>query len=183
MIPIASQWLRQVQLTKAPKTYLNYSVVLKEFDELTPESLLDHIAAWRAKGLSQNTIVLKLTTVRQLLSFMQSRGVNVNEMLEITHSVHSENKIQQYVTTSQAKALISHANGIQKKLIIALCYYCALRIGECLSLQVSDISDNAIVARNTKTHMDRQVPLLTKEVRQLLQEYLTRYRPTTDSNK
>lgn len=180
MNTLATQWLRQIQLTKAPKTYLNYSEVLQEFDELTPESLLDHIAAWRAKGLSQNTIVLKLTTIRQLLSFMASHGdtFGINEMLEITHSIKGKQIIQEYVTEPQMKKVLEVTKKSSHKAVVALMFYGGCRLSEALKLTVADLREDGFIIRDPKNGCDRFIPWLSKVLQDTLQDHIRRTHPT-----
>ena len=176
---LLNEYLGFIQLTKSKRTFENYSTILQEFSSFTPQSLINKMAEWRDAKLSNNTIVLKLAVVRAYLNWLGTKGVTegISEMIAISKSVKHEDKLQQYVTQQQAKELIRNAKGTQKKLIIGLCYYCALRISECLSLNVEDVSEEYIIVRRTKTHVDRKIPLLTKEVQKLLQDYLVQYRP------
>jgi integrase len=173
---MTNQWLHQIQLTKSPATYRNYSLTLKEFfglfDTLDTSTILEYIESLRARGVSQNTIVLKLTVLRQYLGYLGDNGVDVSKEIKLTKSVKAESKIQPNITLTQAKAIIAKAKTTKYQCIFALATYAGMRISEILSIHRTDVFDDRIVLRDTKNHTDRSVRILSTSLRRILTEHL-----------
>lgn len=174
-------FLRESKITLAASTYQRAERIVKEYEEysLTTDSLLQYIEDKRAAGVSDTTLELvNLSVLRKLFTFLMYHGFSSDTMLSmirITHEIKGNSTLQAYATHEEVAKILDNARGIQKKLIIALCYYGGLRISEALGLQWKDIRPDSFIVRNTKTKADRQVPILSP----ILKDLLRRYRETT----
>ncbi|MFN3753330.1 site-specific tyrosine recombinase/integron integrase [Flavobacterium sp.] len=89
-----------------------------------------------------------------------------------------DRKLPQPLDASEVKKIIDNCTNIKHKAIIYLLYGCGLRVGEVISLKITDIDSqkmiiNIIAAKGAK---DRQV-MLPIETLLLLREYFKQYNP------
>jgi integrase len=180
---LAAQFLSRVQNTRSEGTWKTYSVILGEvfgiIDEVSPDTLDELLKLWKSKGLSQNSVVLKLSVVSSYLRFVNRKMTieHYDEIQDILGSVKRNRKEQEYINEPTVRKLIDAARGIRYKAIISLGFYCGLRISEILSLETSDIFEDCCIVRNTKSHEDRKVLFLSDILKANLALYRKQYDP------
>lgn len=172
MCSVYDKYLEQVKLTKAANTYIRAAGVIKKFAkfEFSKDGLLEYIKVQKEKGLSDSTLaIVDMSILRKMFKSLNAPS----DMIDLTKEIRGDNKIQAYSTETQVEEIINSIKDkdLDKKLVIAFCYYSGLRISETLSLQWKDISDTAFVVRHTKTKSDRVVPILSKQLRTILKAY------------
>jgi integrase/recombinase XerD len=82
------------------------------------------------------------------------------------------------LSVDEMQRLINACSNLKHRTIICLMYSCALRVGEVINLKVKDLdySRGVINIKDAKGGKDRQV-MLAPELQDLLDNYLTSYKP------
>lgn len=100
---------------------------------------------------------------------------------DFDHKILPRPKVEQkqpdILSIEEFQAIIDHLCNLKHRTIVALMYSCGLRVGEVLSLRITDIDskNNKINIRNPKGKVDRIV-MLDDNLLQLLRNYWNTYK-------
>lgn len=155
-----------------------------EIIDINYNLLLEYIAFLRAEKNCSKTINNRITVIK---SFVEYTTIKFPEMLEINRQLKQlkklkeEVKIHKYLTVEEVHLIINEARENKKYLaMIALLYYCGLRVSELANLKVEDINLNSndafVIIENGKGNKSRTVPL-SKEIVKILIQYLKVFKP------
>ncbi|MEM6525923.1 MAG: site-specific tyrosine recombinase/integron integrase [Bacteroidota bacterium] len=98
--------------------------------------------------------------------------------LEFLFPQNKPSKLPVILSRSNIDSIISKANNLKHKTMIALAYSAGLRVGELMSLKISDIDSSRmfIHIKEAKGNKDRLVPL-SKNILRMMREYYRMYQP------
>ncbi len=96
--------------------------------------------------------------------------------------VHPQERV--YLTEEEVMTLIDHLDTRLLKLVTFFLYRTGLRISECLALTLDavDLAEGIVYVKQGKGNKDRIVPLAS-DIRELLQQYVTSWRPSVNSTR
>lgn len=160
------QYLNQIKTLRADGTYIHYKRVLANFEgqDINAETVLKFM---EREDLSVNS---KKSYLGILVTALKNIGKLSTDIKLLVKSIRGEEIIQPTPTSRDVERIINSTDNPMFKCLIALMAYSGLRISECTKIKVSDIRDNKILIRETKTHNQRFVPISPK-----LKPYLVRW--------
>ena len=164
---------------KAPSTEVCYRHSFKEFFSLptTPERVeevtLGHVVLYlRQHHAKQDRGATKAAALKSLFRFLTATGrlqenplviLKIPKPRRVRHARHASKK-DVYRLLSEAQKY-----GAEFYLPIALLYFCGLRVGECVTLRVSDVGKKHIAAEGKTNVRNVFVPL---KIRRKLAAYV-----------
>ncbi|MGI6286741.1 tyrosine-type recombinase/integrase [Neomoorella humiferrea] len=182
------------ELSHHPETTREtYTTTLRQFyqsmmDQFGYEPLLEEIKASHIRcfidelqqgGISENTAMNKLTTIKALFKFLWRRGfIYVSPAHEIKNRAVKKS-LPVALTPKEARQLIDIAgrtrNGIRDQAMIATMLYTGCRVSELVTIKVSDINfKNETIRVLGKGNKEREVPL-HRDLYPYLVRYLRQY--------
>ncbi len=156
-----------------------YGRGLNETTELEPDVLTDFLASYRDRGVSANTLV---SVHRRFSTFVKWCGetelsradimqrVPRPKAREFIRRVHTDEEVRQLLKTAFDGRLYHPFDGLELGAMLLLLLDTGLRLGELVSLNVSDISGETIRVRG-KGEKERLIAV-SEPVRQALGDYL-----------
>lgn len=168
-----------IQLTCSGRTIQAYSRIVERFlyavgdpREATYQQVLIFIN-------SHKSVSSKKQAQGALMHFYKS-VVRKPELIVRLPKIKPHQKIPQILTEKEAVKLIESYKNLKHKAIIALLYYCGMRISEVINLQVKNINGNTktLHIKFSKGAKQRVVPF-PLEVLLLLRQYYKKYKPTS----
>ncbi|MGR3304393.1 MAG: tyrosine recombinase [Candidatus Scalindua sp.] len=151
---------------------------LRGIDILTLErsSMIELMAYMRGKGLSTNTVYLRLVALREFLRYLIIEGVI--DKFPYFEYPKLEKKIPRYLTYEEIDKLFNAPLGIKQKMILEILYATGMRISELVNLKIRNIDfDRRFVKCLGKGEKERLVPIGSKAL-EAIQVYLKEVRPT-----
>ncbi|MGC9383870.1 MAG: site-specific tyrosine recombinase/integron integrase [Kosmotogaceae bacterium] len=131
-----------------------------------------------SRKLSPSSIARNLSSISTFYTFLHLSNVVQAIPTEMVRTPKRGKSLPEYVSHKDIQKLINcfpNTNlGKRNKAIVALMYYCGLRVSEVTSLKIRDIelySEPLIQIRSGKGNKDRIVPL-SKKAEQLINEYI-----------
>lgn len=151
---------------------------------VTKAIMLDYQAHVMAGVQAAETKALRIRPVKRLFEHLtRNNQLLINPAEGIVETCRRHRKIGPTLTREEMKKLLQQPNlslnaGIRDRTMMEVLYATALRIDECLALEVHDVDlrDGVIVVRKGKGKRQRVVPL-GKTAARYLREYLERVRP------
>lgn len=169
---LLQQFLDRVSVTKSENTHRTYGEQLSQIfpDKVVTfdvDYLVQKLRGWKEKGLSRNTINMRLGAYYELMKFAVRRGIAVpgfGELEDIVKNYKKEKKVRIAATEDQVEALINKTNELKYKAIFYIMYYCGLRVGEVVKLNMNDIKEGDFLLVSseegeTKNKKERLVPM------------------------
>lgn len=181
---MVKEFLKFVETTKSLNTYKTYSNILGYWfpdgqTNLDAEYIKQKLEQWKRGGVSTNTIANRLQVLNSFVKYLEAKGEKINDELKmIARAVKREEKIPRVATMEQVVNLINHVDNKKYKAIIAMLFYCGLRVSEVVNLNMEDIHHNKIIIRNTKNKRDRVIPI-SSELYSLIKDYIKTERYNT----
>jgi site-specific recombinase XerD len=107
-----------------------------------------------------------------------NRMANLNFNLEDLERPRKSKFLPTVLSKREVRAILNEIDNLKHKTVLSLIYACGLRIGEALSLKISDIdSDRALIhIREAKGYKDRIVGL-SPMILEVLRAYYKEYKP------
>ncbi|MFW6120796.1 MAG: site-specific tyrosine recombinase/integron integrase [Petrotogales bacterium] len=131
-----------------------------------------------SRKLSPSSIARNLSSISTFYTFLHLSNVVQAIPTEMVRTPKRGKTLPEYVSHEDIQKLINSFHdtnlGKRNKAIVALMYYCGLRVSEVTSLKKRDVelyNDALIQIRSGKGNKDRVVPL-SKKAEQLINEYL-----------
>ncbi|TYB91499.1 MAG: tyrosine-type recombinase/integrase [Kosmotoga sp.] len=142
-----------------------------------------------SKKLSPSSIARNLSSISTFYTFLHLSNVVQAIPTEMVRTPKRGKTLPEYVSHEDIQKLINSFSdtslGKRNKAIVALMYYCGLRVSEVTSLKKRDVelyNDALIQIRSGKGNKDRVVPL-SKKAEQLINEYMEIRESFNDSEK
>lgn len=180
------------QLVKAHKSFTtirSYLSSIKQFDNfinqtkcsaitanaLTKtdiEKYLKHLKLERKNMPS--TINIKLYAIRSFLDFLYQCDNTIVNVAKQVPPVLETKKQQTFLTSEEIRTLLKRISNPMDQFVLQFLALTGLRINECLSLQVNDVSllNRTIIVKHAKGHKTRTIPIgdsLFKGLKQYLE--------------
>lgn len=201
-VTIAEHKERLKALGYAEKSIVAYSYGLDKFKQylqgletsdlrtVTKHTMLDYKAHVMAGNQAIESKALLIRPVKRLFEYLTENNLLLINPAEGIIETHRRNKmIGPTLTQEEVKKLLQQPNmslnaGIRDRTIIEVLYATAMRIDECLALDVHDVDlrDGVIFVRKAKGKRQRVVPL-GKHAAAFLKEYLDKVRPRFSRKK
>lgn len=166
-------WLNKIKIIKAANTYKTYSRAMQAWfpqkETLTEQYIINMIQLF-AKNVSHNTIALRLTILRSYLEDLQTKPKDYDRIIKLCKGYKPEQKIRPCASVNDFKRLYQVSNS-KYRVIYCLLFQCGLRVSEVVNLNVSDISKDNILIRETKGKRQRLAPI-TPQLRKSLTTYI-----------
>jgi integrase/recombinase XerD len=131
-----------------------------------------------SRRLSPSSIARNLSSISTFYTFLHLSNIVQTIPTEMVRTPKRGKSLPEYVSHEDIQKLINSFPdtnlGKRNKAIVALMYYCGLRVSEVTSLKIRDIelySEPLIQIRSGKGNKDRIVPL-SKRAEQLINEYM-----------
>jgi len=137
---------------------------------LSIESVKDYLLTIKNTSTHKHIVA----TARNYFSFVLSVKLSLDDI----PYPRSKEKLVEVLSVEEIKALFSVIHNLKHKAIVSLMYGCGLRVGEVISLKISDIDSSRMVinVRQSKGNKDRQV-MLDPALLNTLRKYFTEFRP------
>lgn len=165
------------QQQRAIKSYV-YPVISEKMrlDEFTPVMMKDIQMAMRDKGLKAKTINRATGAVVAALKVAYDTGLIRDDVASKIHNIPLDCTERGALTQEEAEKLLIHLKETTqpdtyerwKYLMISICYYTGMRIGEVEALQVSDFTslNTIIVSHNYSEEEEKLTPPKNKKTRE-----------------
>ncbi len=159
--------------------HLGKSPGLNDLSEISIRDFRSWMSKKAIDGTSNASRARSLSGVKNLLVWLDKKGIMHNAAIHTVRSPKLPHKIPRPLHEDQAKDLIENAGMLEIKdwisarntALFTLLYGCGLRINEALSLNIKDMPHNGFLRVTGKGNKERQVPTL-KIVETTLLEYL-----------
>ncbi len=157
--------------------------VKKDFKEVVYNDIEEYIYDQRLKGLSTNTLIRRVATLKGFFGFLLQRGYINSDPTIMIHKIKKTKPLPKFLTESEIEKLfsaidISKPKGLRDYTMLYLMLMTGMRVSELLNLKVSDIDfpNSYITIRMGKGRKDRIIPL-NKNVKELLYNYVKLVKP------
>ncbi len=177
------EFLKYLQTIKnySPLTIKTYSTPIKNMISISEiyeedKKIIVDITKFRIKisNQSNKTINKKLSTVRSLISFLETKNIKIK--LTGANSVKSNQTLPKPINTNNIFESIKNCDE-ESKLIILLIYSFGIRITELSTLKIENIDENYIKVLG-KGNKERQIPS-NSVISELLKNYIKIHNPKT----
>lgn len=151
---------------------LYFQKPLSRVDETALHQYFYHIVHTKKVSYSyQKQIAMALK-----LYYKEMFNTSIN--LELLFPSRKPEKLPVVISKNEVLKIISKANNIKHKSMVALTYSAGLRVGELISLKISDIDSSRMVIhlKSAKGNKDRIVPL-SEKLLEMLRIYYKEYAP------
>jgi integrase/recombinase XerD len=116
------------------------------------------------QGLKTVTINTRLRAVRSFFNFLHDNKHTKNNPMETVKLLKDRKQVVETFTREELRILLKQPDlhtftGVRNLTIMLLFLETGVRANELVNMHVSDIQDNSIRIRNTKTYMERFVPI------------------------
>lgn len=197
IIVILTEYKRHMEIIGyAKKTIEGYRYGLKCFKAYLEERdihdlkkvnhalILDYQADIRKKGGAEETVAIKIRSVKRLFEYLVEKNrLLINPTEGIVETRRQKRKIGTVMTVKEIKAILAQPNlsipsHIRDRAIMEVLYTTGIRSNELLNLYVydADLKDKVLFIRKGKGRRQRVVPLGDNAV-VWLKEYLENIRP------
>jgi site-specific recombinase XerD len=191
-MPLQQKTLQQIENTKrymiqkrmSENTINTYTWMMKKFFEAVspkkPEDIVEsdiYQFNYKYIVLTKYSITYQNQVINAIKKFYEV-NMNKNFDLENLERPMKSTKLPEILSKEEVTVLIKSINNLKHRAIISTTYALGLRIGESLSLKISDIdSDRNIVhIKNAKGNKDRIIAF-PDSLRTMLRTYFKEYRP------
>lgn len=164
-------------------TYLDESLKLKQWQEVTRQAVSDFMAQQHQAGLRPATCARRLSAIKMFFAFLCSEGVLQENVTAIMDTPAPGRRLPRTLSEGQVRQLLDsldEAGGIyalRDRAILELLYACGLRVSELIALSLGAIEfDEHLVRCEGKGGKQRRVPLGTAAAA-WLQRYIVEARP------
>lgn len=162
-------------------TYTTFIQQFLEFLKVAPpeaarqsdaEAFLEYLVLKRRIAISTHRQAI--SALKQFAVFLPDCRIDPEGLVR----PHKSRKLPTVLSTAEIIRLLQVTRNLKHRTLLALLYGCGLRVGELLTLELSqlDIGRRQLFIRDGKGRKDRQVVLADRLI-PLLQNYLATYRP------
>ncbi|MCP4107404.1 MAG: tyrosine-type recombinase/integrase [Desulfobacteraceae bacterium] len=163
---------------------------IDDLRKVTRRDILNYREKVITEPLSASTVTLKLRPVKRLFEYLeQSRRILISPAEGLPEIRGAGKRIGTVLTPDEMKRLLSQADmstdtSVRNRAVMELMYSAGIRVGELVSLEVSDpdFDTRVLRIRRGKGNVQRIVPLGTSALRHL-KMYLQEVRPVSVQKK
>ena len=143
---LIGRWLESKQLCRAPKTFVRYKQVAKDFitfigavkvkyppSYIQPQDIQDFVFHCSKKGDSKSSCAVKVKILRNLFNMGRRQGMNPNNPAEAIETPSGVRMTREPFTVEELKAILSVANNDWKAMTL-LGAYAGMRLKDAASL-------------------------------------------------
>lgn len=147
----------------------------------TKELIVEFINRLSEKGLSNNSIIRKLASIRTFYKYLLSEGIIEEDLVSFLDTPKKEKKIPKVLFEEQInllleQPLLKEKRYARERAILELLYSCGLRVSEIVNLTLNDINlTEGFIRVKGKGNKERIVPLGSKAI-SAIKEYLSQRR-------
>ncbi len=159
-----------------------------KLSELTSKDLI-YFSVWRkTQGISEITLAKDLSALRALGEFLVREQYWSENYALVLDRPKTAKTLPAVLTQTEIETLLSSIDtstplGLRDKAIFELIYSCGLRISECCDLKIINLHmHEKFILVSGKGGKERVIPF-GKEAHDLLEEYLTKVRPSLVGTK
>ncbi len=169
------------------KTKSSYNYLLRQFEDLFEERLFDSINSEDVyqfleiltDNSDKSTRRLRYAQTKAFFNFIIEEFslhiVNPCNASTLTKAFRCQNRKTRHILDKETvDELIYNTNDTRDRLMLELQARCGLRIGEVLSLRVSDIFDRKIIIREPKSGRDEEVAFMPEHIANRLNDFIKR---------
>lgn len=155
----------------------------KDVERKDVESFIKALSKGEITGdkVTETTVSRYISSLKTVFDYLELIGVVTENPMERVRHPRLRKKIPSFLTVEEVKAMLSVYDGekqLKRKAIIALLYFCGLRVGELCNLRVEDVSFYPPYVKVVmgKGNKDRLVPV-SENIVPLLEKYFEMYKP------
>lgn len=143
---LIGRWLESKQLCRAPKTFVRYKQIAKDFTTfigavkvkyppsyIQPQDIQDFVFHCSKKGNSKSSCAVKVKILRNLFNMGRRQGMNPNNPAEAIETPSGVRMAREPFTVEELKAILSVANNDWKAMTL-LGAYAGMRLKDATSL-------------------------------------------------
>lgn len=143
---LIGRWLESKQLCRAPKTFVRYKQIAKDFTTfigavkvkyppsyIQPQDIQDFVFHCSKKGNSKSSCAVKVKILRNLFNMGRRQGMNPNNPAEAIETPSGVRMTREPFTVEELKAILSVANNDWKAMTL-LGAYAGMRLKDATSL-------------------------------------------------
>jgi site-specific recombinase XerD len=157
---------------RSKHTFEAYNRVIKEFflwsnngdvNQATTEAYIEYL---KKKGLSPSTLNVAACALKKY-------GEIHGNYFKVTNIPAIDQKVPDILSEDEVRALIDGIKDIRDKAIVALLYDCALRVGELVNLNYSDVDmeNRLLILEHRKKNRAPQAVPFSKKSKEILERY------------
>lgn len=176
------RWLEQNRYSyNSIKTYCSFVVKFfvshssKKWNTITQNDIIEYNhREFIIKGKSYSSQNQFINAIKLFYSLHQCELI----FPENIERPRKEKRLPNVLNRKEVRQIIRSTGNMKHKTLLSLVYGCGLRIGEAMSLEISDVryNEKLLYIRKGKGNKDRRVPLPKKMV-EMLKEYFLAYQP------
>ncbi|MBL4692798.1 MAG: tyrosine recombinase XerC [Magnetovibrio sp.] len=159
--------------------HLGFTPGLKDLEHLVTIDFRSYLACMANANKSRSTIARHMSTVRTLFKHMEREGILSNGAIWALRTPKVPKSLPKALTIDDALSLVHDVDqisdepwvGKRDQALLMMLYGAGLRIGEALSLNVSDLPQGDVFTITGKGNKQRVVPLLA-EVKTAVLDYV-----------
>lgn len=196
-LPTLKEFLERLKLKqRSQETIRGYEIDLRQFleslktasngpvfvDQITSESIEMFIQMKIKESISPTSINRKIYAISSYCNYLVlKRYLPLNPCNEVER-LKGKSKERVFLSADEVNQLIEKVEQSIIKYVVILMSFTGLRINEAINLQIKDVDLEKSVVQviNGKGGKNRTVPI-SDELKELLQHYLDRLRPKTES--
>lgn len=138
---------------------------IEEASAITPQHIVEHLAALAGRGLSARSQARHLAAIRMFHRFLCADRITENDPARAVERPKAARRLPVYLTVDEVEALLSapeplEPRGARDKAMIELLYATGLRVSELCGLELNDLNLTAgyLIAKG-KGNKERLVPV------------------------
>lgn len=146
-------------------------------EEIVFNDLEDYLISLKQSRLSPDSRNRSIYILRSFYSFCTKKKYCSSNMAEQLELLKATQKERLFITQEDVNKLASQIEQPIIRLIVLTLYYTGMRVSECVNLQFNDVNlDNSVILiKNTKTKVDRTIPV-HHDLKPLLEDYAGNWR-------
>jgi site-specific recombinase XerD len=151
----------------------------KPVGQVTPGDVDRYIEAQQERGLAATTINRRLSTVRQLYTYLRRRESPELVMpVRPDHALRTPRPLPRFLKADERERLFAAIQDRRDRAMFTLMLHCGLRVREVARLEMHDLdlAGQCLTVRDSKNRKDRVV-YLSLDALQILKAYLTERGP------
>lgn len=163
------------------KSFENF--VKKDFKDIVYNDIEKYIYDQRLNGLSTNTLIRRVATLKGFFRFLLQRGYIDSDPTIMIQKIKKTKPLPKFLTETEIEKLFaaidtSKPKGTRDYTMLYLMLMTGMRVSELLNLRISDVDfqNSYIIVRMGKGRKDRIIPL-NKNVKELLYNYIKTFKP------
>ncbi len=155
---------------------------IEDYKDISPSAILSYMLHLQNEGRAVATVSRSLASIRAFYQFMFKQKICACDPTGELHSLKSERKLPQVLSSQEVNTLLEQPAGVdfkgmRDKAMLEVLYATGIRVSELISLDIDSINTDVGYIVCKSNNKERIIPLYTEAVN-ALKKYIHTARPT-----